>query len=74
MFFAAVIFASLFRDSENPDISFGSNIAGGVVGGLCESLSMLVGFRYLLVLAAILYLLSAWSSIGRAARALAGVH
>jgi SAM-dependent methyltransferase len=72
MFFAAVIFASLFRDSENPDISFGSNIAGAVVGGLCESLSMLVGFRYLLVLAAIFYLLSAWSSIGRAAKAPAG--
>ena len=62
MFFAAVIFARLFRDSKTPDISFGSNIAGAVVGGLCESFSMLLGFRYLLVLAMGFYLLSAWSS------------
>jgi hypothetical protein len=61
MFFAGVIFARSFRDSSNPDHAFGSNIAGSVVGGLSEPLSMLVGFRYLLLLAMVYYALSVWS-------------
>jgi hypothetical protein len=63
MFFAGVIFAKAFGDSPNPDAAFGSNIAGAVVGGLCESFSMLLGFRYLLLLAALFYLLSLWPSL-----------
>lgn len=61
MFFAGVIFARSFRDAVNPDLAFGSNIAGSVVGGLAESFSTLLGFRYLLLLAVAFYLLSAWS-------------
>jgi SAM-dependent methyltransferase len=60
MFFAGVIFASSFRDAPDPDVAFGWNIAGSVVGGLSESFSMLLGFRYLLLLAVAFYLLSAW--------------
>jgi SAM-dependent methyltransferase len=60
MFFAGVIFARSFRDEANPDIAFGSNIAGSVIGGLAESFSMLVGFQHLLLLAIALYLLSVW--------------
>jgi len=65
MFFAGVIFARYFSDSADPDIAFGSNIAGSVVGGLSEYLSMLLGFRYLLLLAIAFYLLSAWVSAER---------
>ena len=36
MFFAGAIFAWSFRQSRDPDQSFGSNIAGAVVGGFCE--------------------------------------
>jgi SAM-dependent methyltransferase len=61
MFFAGVIFAGSFRDAANPDLAFGSNIAGSVLGGLAESFSMLLGFRHLLLLAMLFYLLSAWS-------------
>jgi hypothetical protein len=69
MFFAGVIFARTFRDSADPDMAFGSNIAGSVLGGLSESFSMLLGFRYMLLLAIAFYLLSAWISTprGRAA-------
>jgi hypothetical protein len=63
MFFAGVIFARLFRDSIEPDLAFGSNIAGSVVGGLSEYFSMLLGFRYLLLLAIVFYLLSIWIPI-----------
>jgi SAM-dependent methyltransferase len=61
MFFAGVIFAGSFRDATNPDLAFGSNIAGSVLGGLAESFSMLLGFQHLLLLAMLFYLLSAWS-------------
>jgi spermidine synthase len=64
MFFAGVVFARSFRDSSNPDHAFGSSIAGSVVGGLSEPLSMLLGFRHLLLLAMAYYLLSLWSPSG----------
>ena len=54
-----VIFASLFRESRRPDADFGWNVAGIILGGLSEQLSLVVGFNYLLVLAVIYYLFSA---------------
>ncbi|MBV9491615.1 MAG: hypothetical protein JO069_18140 [Verrucomicrobia bacterium] len=60
MFFSGVIFARSFRDVADPDMAFGSNIAGSIVGGLSESFSMLIGFRYLLLLAILFYVLSIW--------------
>ena len=59
VFFAGVVFGTLFRDSSQPDIDFGSNIAGVILGGLCESLSLVIGFNYLLIVAVAFYLLSA---------------
>jgi SAM-dependent methyltransferase len=59
IFFAGIVFGTLFRDSSQPDVDFGSNIAGAVLGGLCESLALVVGFNYLLVIAVVCYLLSA---------------
>jgi hypothetical protein len=61
MFFAGIIFAGSFRDAPNPDLAFGSNIAGSVLGGLAESFLMLLGFQHLLLLAMLFYLFSVWS-------------
>jgi SAM-dependent methyltransferase len=61
IFFAGIVFGTLFRDSSQPDIDFGSNIAGAIVGGLCESLSLVIGFNYLLAIAVVFYLISAVS-------------
>jgi SAM-dependent methyltransferase len=58
IFFAGVIFATLFRDSRRPDVDFGSNIGGVILGGLSEYLSLMVGFNYLLFVAIAFYLLS----------------
>jgi hypothetical protein len=58
IFFAGVIFAALFRDSANPDMDLGSNIAGVVLGGLAENFSMVLGFNHLLWVAIAFYLLS----------------
>ena len=59
VFFAGVIFATAFRDSTQPDVDFGSNIAGVILGGLSESLSLVLGFNHLLLVAVAYYLLSA---------------
>ena len=69
MLFAGVIFAVSFRDASNPDLAFGSNIAGSVLGGLAELFSMLLGFQHLLLLAMLFYLFSAWSPRLQLARA-----
>ena len=58
IFFAGVIFASSFRDSRNPDLDFGANIAGVVLGGALEYLSLVFGFGYLPLVAMVLYALS----------------
>ena len=57
--FAGVIFSSVFGESREPDRDFGWNVAGIIVGGLSESLSLIIGFNYLLLIAAGYYLLSA---------------
>src|SRR5260370_2981244 len=58
IFFAGIVFGTLFRDSSQPHVDFVSNIAGAIFGGLCESLSLMIGFNYLLVVAIVCYLLS----------------
>jgi SAM-dependent methyltransferase len=67
MFFAGVIFAVSFRASEQPDRDFGANIAGAVVGGFAEYLSMLLGFQYLLLVAIGFYALSSFWRTGQPA-------
>jgi SAM-dependent methyltransferase len=59
VFFAGVIFAAAFRDSRQPDVDFGSNIGGVILGGLSENLSLVLGFNHLLLVAIGFYLLSA---------------
>ncbi len=59
VFFAGVIFATAFRDSAQPDVDFGSNIGGIILGGLSEYLSLVVGFNHLLWIAIGFYVLSA---------------
>lgn len=59
IFFAGVIFAASFRDSQHPDVDFGSNVGGAILGGLCENASLIVGFNHLLLVAIVFYGLSA---------------
>lgn len=58
IFFAGVIFAGAFRDSQHPDVDFGSNIAGVILGGVSENLSLMLGFNHLLMVAIAFYVLS----------------
>lgn len=59
IFFAGIVFATSFRDSRQPGLDFGCNIAGVMLGGLCENFSLMIGFSNLLGLAIAFYVLSA---------------
>ena len=71
VWFAGVIFASSFAGSSRPDVDFGSNVAGVILGGLSENLSLVVGFDHVLLVAIAFYLLSA--ALGSRLRTLAAV-
>jgi SAM-dependent methyltransferase len=57
--FAGVIFAASFKRTTQPDLAFGVNIAGAMLGGLAEYSSMLLGFQYLVLVAILFYTISA---------------
>jgi hypothetical protein len=56
VFFAGVVFATLFARSTAPDRDFGANVGGAMVGGLAEYFSLVTGFRLLLLVAGVFYL------------------
>ncbi|HKB04076.1 MAG TPA: hypothetical protein VKD90_17775, partial [Gemmataceae bacterium] len=55
---AGIIFSVSFARSRRPNRMFGANVAGALIGGLAENASMLLGFRYLILVAVGFYLLS----------------
>ena len=55
IFAANIIFASRFADTANAPLAFGTNLLGAIVGGCLEYLSLVFGYRALLILAAGLY-------------------
>jgi hypothetical protein len=56
IFVANLIFAERFRDAEDPPAAFGANLLGAIVGGTMEYVSLVTGFRALLLLVGLLYL------------------
>lgn len=58
LFFAAIIFAFLFRNTEDIRMAFGMNLLGVVLGGFLEYLSLILGLNNLALLALIIYFLS----------------
>jgi hypothetical protein len=61
--FAGVVFAVSFSRVGRPDRAFGFNVAGAMAGGLVENTSMILGFQYLVAVAAGFYLLSMLSGV-----------
>jgi hypothetical protein len=55
VFLANIIFSNSFRDSEEADVAFASNLLGIMVGGMLEYFSMLIGYNLLLVPVIIFY-------------------
>jgi hypothetical protein len=69
VFFASIVFIRKFAAAGFTGTALGSNLFGALVGGLLESLSMWIGLRPLLILAATLYLLAYLTSRKQAAMA-----
>jgi spermidine synthase len=55
IFLANVVFAQRFRDTADSTLAFGSNLLGAMVGGLLEYTSLIIGYRWLLAIVAVLY-------------------
>lgn len=55
---AANCFAVQFKKRDRADLAFGWNMLGAVAGGLTEYLTMLIGFKTLLLISIFIYLLS----------------
>ncbi|MFL5799857.1 MAG: spermidine synthase [Actinomycetota bacterium] len=52
---ANLVFAERFRGVGSSTVAFGANLLGAMVGGVLEYLSLIVGYRSLLLLVAALY-------------------
>jgi hypothetical protein len=55
IFLANLVFTQRFKDVSASGAAFGANLLGAMVGGLIEYSALVVGYRALLVLVAVLY-------------------
>jgi hypothetical protein len=55
IFLANMVFAQRFRNTGDSGTAFGANLLGAMVGGILEYTSLVIGYRWLLVLVALLY-------------------
>ena len=58
VYLANLIFAERFRSVGDSTVAFGANLLGAMVGGVVEYLSLLIGYRSLLLVAAGIYALA----------------
>jgi hypothetical protein len=55
IFLANLIFAKRFRDIAASNLAFGANLLGAMVGGILEYISLITGYRLLLIVVGLLY-------------------
>jgi hypothetical protein len=55
---AGLLFSASFRTSASTAGDFGANLLGAMAGGVAEYLSLLAGYRFLLILVAVCYLIA----------------
>jgi SAM-dependent methyltransferase len=63
---AGVLFSASYRESSATAPDFGANLFGAMVGGVAEYLSLLTGYRFLLLLVAACYTLAVFAGRARA--------
>jgi spermidine synthase len=64
VFFAGLLFAQEFRCAQSPSTALAANMMGAVGGGLMENLSLVIGLRALLLIAALFYLVAGLGLLG----------
>jgi hypothetical protein len=67
IFLANLVFAQRFRDTASATTAFAANLLGAMVGGMLEYLSLITGYRALLIVVAGLYALAFLTTPRRAA-------
>jgi hypothetical protein len=55
IFLANIVFSQRFRDTSDSATAFGANLLGAMVGGVLEYTSLIYGYRWLLIVVALLY-------------------
>jgi hypothetical protein len=55
IFLANMVFAQRFRATGDSTTAFGANLLGAMMGGVLEYLSLIIGYRWLLAVVALLY-------------------
>ncbi len=58
VFLANLVFAQRFRDVGSSTVAFGANLPGAMVGGVLEYAALVTGYRALLAVVFVLYLLA----------------
>ncbi|HVP10513.1 MAG TPA: hypothetical protein VMV94_04905 [Phycisphaerae bacterium] len=58
LYFAGIVFATSLKQCRSLPAAFASNLLGAILGGLCEYMSMVTGFRSLYLAGMVLYGLS----------------
>jgi hypothetical protein len=58
VFCAGLLFSSSFRRSSSTATDFGANLLGAIVGGVGEYLSLVAGYRFLLIVVAVCYVVA----------------
>ena len=55
VFLANLVFAQRFQQAASSTVAFGANLLGAMVGGVLEYLALVTGYRFLLLIVALLY-------------------
>jgi phosphoglycerol transferase MdoB-like AlkP superfamily enzyme len=55
VFLANLVFAQRFSDVETSSTAFAANLLGAMVGGTLEYIALITGYRFLLIVIAVLY-------------------
>ena len=58
IFFANLLFTSRFKNAGNPTAAFAANLFGAMIGGCLEYLSLVLGYQWLIAVAALIYLIA----------------
>lgn len=58
IFFANLIYSTIFRDTAKANVAFGANLLGAMFGGATEYLALYFGYQNLIIFAGIFYFLA----------------
>jgi type 1 glutamine amidotransferase len=56
VFCAGLLFSAGFKRSPSAAVDFGANLLGAMIGGVCEYLSLVEGYHFLLIMVALFYM------------------